>query len=118
MPCLSKTSRSSSLKSPPTTPTILTFVKKLAEIEKWDAEPPSIFSHLPNGVSTASKATEPTTRRDILLIESPERIERASLTNLKRCAFCLLPYCLLTGGFAPPSARKSSSASLLKGLLG
>ena len=29
-------------------------VKKLAEIEKCDAEPPSILSHLPKGVSTAS----------------------------------------------------------------
>src|SRR5258706_13669130 len=42
-----------------------TSVKKLAEIEKWEPEPPSIFSHLPKGVSTASNATEPTTRRDI-----------------------------------------------------
>ena len=39
--------------------------KKLAEIEKCDAEPPNIFSHLPNGVSTESNATEPTTKRDI-----------------------------------------------------
>ena len=53
------------MKSPPTTPTILTSVKKLAEIEKCEAEPPSILSHLPKGVSTASNATEPTTRRDI-----------------------------------------------------
>ena len=38
-----------SVKSPPTTPTMLTSVKKLAEIEKCEAEPPSIFSHLPKG---------------------------------------------------------------------
>jgi hypothetical protein len=38
---------------------------------------------------------------------------------LLRLVVCYLPpYCLLTGGFGPPSARKSSSASLLKGLLG
>src|ERR1041385_1302839 len=65
MPRLSKTSCSS--KSPPTTATILTLVKKLAEIEKCDAEPPSILSHLPKGVSTASYATDPTTRRDMIL---------------------------------------------------
>jgi hypothetical protein len=33
---------------------MLTFVKKLAEIEKCEAEPPSILSHLPKGVSTVS----------------------------------------------------------------
>ena len=35
------------------------------EIEKCDAEPPSILSHFPKGVSTASNATEPTTKSDI-----------------------------------------------------
>src|SRR5437763_11731149 len=60
-----KTARSSSPKSPPTTATTRTSVKKLAEIEKCDAEPPSICSRLPKGVSTESKATEPTTRSDI-----------------------------------------------------
>ena len=39
--------------------------KLIAEIEKCDAEPPNIFSRFPNGVSTASNATEPTTSRDI-----------------------------------------------------
>src|SRR5438067_8857991 len=59
------TSLSPSPKSPPTTPTTRTSVKKLAAIEKCDAEPPSIRSRLPNGVSTASNATEPTTNSDM-----------------------------------------------------
>src|SRR6266404_3804577 len=63
--CLAKTSRSAEPKSPPTTATTRTSVKKLAEIEKWEAEPPSMRSRLPNGVSTASNATEPTTSNDI-----------------------------------------------------
>src|SRR5438067_1626948 len=63
--CCLNTSSSSFPKSPPTTATTRTSVKKLAEIEKCEAEPPNIFSRLPNGVSTASKATEPTTSRDI-----------------------------------------------------
>jgi hypothetical protein len=33
---------------------MLTLVKKLAEIEKCEAEPPSILSHSPKGVSTVS----------------------------------------------------------------
>src|SRR5207244_78328 len=60
-----KTSLSPSPKSPPTTPTTRTSVKKLAAIEKCDAEPPSMRSRLPNGVSTASNATEPTTSNDM-----------------------------------------------------
>src|SRR6185295_12389173 len=63
--CCAKTARSSAPKSPPTTATTLTSVKKLAEIEKCDAEPPNIFSRFPKGVSTASNATEPTTSSDI-----------------------------------------------------
>jgi hypothetical protein len=39
-------------------------VKKLADKEKWVAEPPNIFSRFPNGVSTASNATEPTANSD------------------------------------------------------
>src|SRR5256885_12914688 len=65
MLCCANTARSWSPKSPPTTATIATAVKELAEIEKCDAEPPNICSRLPNGVSTASNATEPTTSRDI-----------------------------------------------------
>ncbi len=64
MPRLSKTDISSAPKSPPTTPTTRTSVKKLADKEKWVAEPPSIFSRFPKGVSTASNATEPTTNND------------------------------------------------------
>src|SRR5437763_3530633 len=67
-----KTSISSSPKSPPTTATTRTSEKKLAESEKCVAEPPSILSRLPNGVSTASNATEPTTSNDtfdVLLID-------------------------------------------------
>src|SRR5215211_3701096 len=79
MPRLSNTCWS--VKSPPTTPTILTFVKKLAEIEKCDAEPPSILSHFPKGVSTASYATDPTTRRDmcVFCLRLFRCLERAQL---------------------------------------
>src|SRR5437879_2175735 len=59
------TSLSACPKSPPTTATTRTSVKKLAEMEKWDAEPPSMRSRFPNGVSTASNATEPTTSNDM-----------------------------------------------------
>src|SRR5437762_5875618 len=68
--CCLNTLSSSFPKSPPTTATTRTSVKKLAEIEKCEAEPPNIFSRLPNGVSTASNATEPTTSRDIDYLES------------------------------------------------
>src|ERR1051326_3784524 len=64
MPRPRKTSISSSPKSPPTTATTRTSVKKLADREKCAAEPPSILSRLPKGVSTASNATEPTTSND------------------------------------------------------
>src|SRR5258706_11501812 len=67
--CLAKTSRSAEPKSPPTTATTRTSVKKLAEMEKWEAEPPNMRSRLPNGVSTASNATEPTTSNDIFVFE-------------------------------------------------
>src|SRR3989442_10226846 len=65
MLCRRKTSSSLGPKSPPTTDTKRTSVKKLAAIEKCDAEPPSIRGLWPKGVSTASKATEPTTSNDI-----------------------------------------------------
>src|SRR5580765_218188 len=48
-------------KSLPTTATTDTGAKKLAATEKNVAEPPRTFSTLPNGVSTLSNATEPTT---------------------------------------------------------
>src|SRR6266480_3453231 len=92
-----KTSRSAWPKSPPTTATTRTSVKKLAEIEKCDADPPSIRSRLPNGVSTASKATEPTTSKDILVISNLElRIVNFKLDELAVCAFCFLlsAFCL------------------------
>src|SRR5678815_4986002 len=57
------------------TATIPTFVKKLAKIEKCDAEPPSILSHLPNGVSTSSYATDPTTKRDMCVIVFDQLVE-------------------------------------------
>src|SRR5258706_10898282 len=63
--CLLKTSHSASPKSPPTTPTAFTFVKKLADNPKCVAAPPRTLSRLPNGVSIASNATEPTTVKDI-----------------------------------------------------
>src|SRR6185437_4904752 len=66
MPRLSKTS--CSVKSPPTTATMPTFVKKLAEIEKCEAEPPSMCSFFPKGVSTSSYATDPTTKRDMCVL--------------------------------------------------
>src|SRR4051812_26696225 len=46
-------------------PTILTGAKWLALAEKKFADPPRTFSALPNGVSTESRATEPTTRSDM-----------------------------------------------------
>src|SRR5258708_4577192 len=46
-------------------PTIFTGARWLALAAKKLAEPPRTFSALPNGVSTESRATEPTTRRDI-----------------------------------------------------
>src|SRR5712664_3568157 len=60
-----KTSFSAAPKSPPTTATTRTSVKKLAEMEKCEAEPPSMRSRFPNGVSTKSNATEPTTSNDM-----------------------------------------------------
>src|SRR5260370_20468016 len=60
-----KTSRSAWPKSPPTSETTRTSVKKLAEMEKCEAEPPSMRSRFPNGVSTESNATEPTTSNDM-----------------------------------------------------
>src|ERR1044071_1232432 len=66
MPRLSKTS--CSVKSPPTTATMPTFVKKLAEIEKCEAEPPRMCSFFPKGVSTSSYATDPTTKRDMCVL--------------------------------------------------
>jgi hypothetical protein len=53
-------------KSSPTVATRCTEVKKLAEYEKYVAEPPSASCTLPNGVSTLSSATEPTTRRSAM----------------------------------------------------
>src|SRR5438034_6725531 len=97
-----KTSRSAWPKSPPTTATTRTSVKKLAEIEKCDADPPSIRSRLPNGVSTASKATEPTTSKDILVISNLElRIVNFKLDELAFCAFCFLlsAFCLLPSAY-------------------
>src|SRR5262249_53467364 len=55
----------SSGKSSPTTPTRFTGVKKLAAYEKYVAEPPSAFSATPKGVSTVSRAIEPTTSNDM-----------------------------------------------------
>src|SRR6476469_10140790 len=49
------------------TPTTLTLVRWLADAEKKVAAPPRTSSALPNGVSTESSATEPTTRTDIRL---------------------------------------------------
>src|SRR4030095_5779827 len=92
MLCFLNTSPSVSVKSPPTTPTILTSVKKLAEIEKCDAEPPSIWSHLPKGVSTASNATEPTTKSDMVLL-----VFGLWFLVLELCASCFVLYLKLSG---------------------
>ena len=64
-PC--RTPYSSSPKSSPTGPTTRTSVKNDEASEKCTAEPPSIFSRLPNGVETASNAIEPTTVSDIVV---------------------------------------------------
>src|SRR3990172_12601596 len=52
-------------KSFPTTPTRSTFVKKLALVEKYVAEPPNASLALPKGVLTVSSAIEPTTNSPI-----------------------------------------------------
>src|SRR5580765_7231316 len=49
------------------TPTSWTPQRWLADAEKNVADPPRTSSALPNGVSTESRATEPTTRRDMSL---------------------------------------------------
>src|SRR5712692_2770543 len=87
------TSRSAWPKSRPTTATTRTSVKKLAEIEKCDADPPSIRSRLPNGISTASKATEPTTNKDIRDFGSRNQNCGFQFGRTKcslRTAYCLL----------------------------
>src|SRR6266542_5582700 len=56
-------SRCSRGKSLPTAPTTRTWLKKLAEYEKYVADPPRASLTLPNGVWTLSSATEPTTTR-------------------------------------------------------
>ena len=61
MPLAWKRSSSSEPKSSPTTPTTRTSVNMLAEIEKCVAAPPRMRSRRPNGVSSESNATEPTT---------------------------------------------------------
>src|ERR1044072_8671681 len=89
-----------------------TSVKKLAAIEKCEAAPPSILSILPKGVSTASNATEPTTRRDMFLdcrlpiwIFDWSFLFRTLYFELCTWSFelgRLLPaYCSLFYGFAP-----------------
>src|SRR5216684_3234937 len=108
-----KTSLSAWPKSPPTTATTRTSVKKLAEIEKCEAEPPSMRSRLPNGVSTASNATEPTTSNDMLYFGVLNLEFEIDLLNL-----VLTAYCLLSFNFGPPSAFKSSSAVSLNLLSG
>src|SRR5712692_7549998 len=114
---LANTSRSAWPKSPPTTATTRTSVKKLAEIEKCDADPPSIRSRLPNGVSTASKATEPTTSSDMFVMFVISNLE-LRIVNLESelwifssmpSAHCLLPsaYCLLPTSFCLYPVRYS-----------
>src|SRR5581483_7333225 len=50
-------------------PTSCTGESRLADAEKKVPDPPSTFSTLPNGVSTESSATEPTTRTVISVVE-------------------------------------------------
>src|SRR4051812_6312132 len=60
-----RTAYSASPKSSPTGPTTRVSAKKEEASEKWTAAPPSRRSRLPDSVSTASKAMDPTTVRDI-----------------------------------------------------
>src|SRR3954452_12696742 len=60
-----RTAYSSSAKSSPTGPTMRVSARKEEASEKCTAAPPSRRSRLPAGVSTASKAMEPTTVSDI-----------------------------------------------------
>src|SRR5262245_44661226 len=64
-PRLCSTAYSASPKSSPTGPTTRVSARKEDASEKCTAAPPSRRSRLPNWVSTASKAMEPTTVRDI-----------------------------------------------------
>src|SRR5437773_6506340 len=66
-PRSARSRRWASGKSSPTAATRRTWVKKLAEYEKYVADPPSTSRTLPKGVSTLSSATEPTTRRSATL---------------------------------------------------
>src|SRR5712692_9453344 len=68
MPRPRRAPSSFSPKSLPTTATRFTGTKNEAATAKNDALPPRTFSARPNGVSTVSYATLPTTRTDILLI--------------------------------------------------
>src|SRR5439155_7641704 len=106
-------SRSAWPKSPAATATTRTSVKKLAEIEKCDADPPSMRSRLPNGVSTASKATEPTTSNDIC--DFGLRISDCGFQIGRTCCLCFLPsaYCLLLTAYSlSVSARRVPSDPL------
>jgi hypothetical protein len=60
-----RTAYSSAPKSSPTGPTMRVSARNEEASAKWTAAPPSRRSRLPVGVSTASKAIEPTTVRDI-----------------------------------------------------
>src|SRR3954466_3176691 len=60
-----RTAYSSSPKSSPTGPTTRVSAKNDDAMEKWTAEPPSSRGREAVGVSTASKAMEPTTVRDM-----------------------------------------------------
>src|ERR1043166_2142691 len=80
------------------TPTTRTSAKKLAAIEKCDAEPPNIRSRLPKGVSTESKAPEPTTTRDIRrfqIANCGSRIERTFV--IRALYFVLRIWCFVFG---------------------
>ena len=69
-----RTAYSSSPKSSPTGPTTCTSAKKHAARAKCTAEPPSRRSRCPHGVSTASKAMDPTT---VTLIRARKGIGRS-----------------------------------------
>src|ERR1035437_4045739 len=81
-------------KSSPTTATRDTSAKKLAEVEKYVAEPPSTFSPRPKGVSTVSKATVPTTTIPmelVLLFESGLQTTMPPNVSQKDCITRLIP---------------------------
>ena len=69
------------------TPTSCTGARWLADAEKNVPDPPSTLSALPNGVSTESSATEPTTRTVMGVVGGEEAaFATLGMTGVVTCA--------------------------------